>query len=378
MQNHAANCTNLVEAHPVLCHREGMGATSAASGADTTSVDVLLAGMVFLDIVFTDMRAPLPGHEVWAGGMGSSPGGIANLAMATARLDLRTSLVAGFSEDGYGRWCCDILGRQEQIDLSHSRTFPGWHSPVTVSMSYDGDRAMVTHGHDAPVSLAELLGEPPTTRAVIAQLSDEPWWLGPQDAGALVFADCGWDPTDAWDAGVLDRLDGCHAFTPNQVEALAYTRTDTPQRALAALAELVPLAVVTLGADGAIAIDQSTGERAAVPALPVRALDPTGAGDVFAAALVAGTLDGWPLAERLRFAALSSSLAVQQFGGGLAAPGWGDVADWWDRTIRRAAEGSAVDEQLAYHYGFLHDLLSRHEGRAVRRAEATIAQLADV
>ncbi|MFT4111099.1 PfkB family carbohydrate kinase [Propionicimonas sp.] len=355
-----------------------MEATNSTPAGHDPVVDVLLAGMVFLDIVFTDMHAPCPGHEVWAGGMGSSPGGIANLATATARLDLSTCLVAAFSDDGYGRWCRDILQRQERVDLSRSRTFSDWHSPVTVSLSYDGDRAMVTHGHDSPVPLAEMLGTPPGARAVIAELQAEPWWLGARDAGALVFADVGWDPTEVWDRSVLDRLDGCHAFTPNEVEAMAYTRTDSPPAALAALAERVPLAVVTLGARGAIAVDQTTGEQAGVTALDVPAIDPTGAGDVFAAALVAGTLDAWPLADRLKFAALAASLAVQQFGGGLAAPGWGDIADWWARTMQRADAGSAADAALARDYGFLPGVLSRHEGRAVRRAEATIAQLADV
>lgn len=362
-----------------LCNCEDVAATNDGTRPDDATVDVLLAGMVFLDIVFTDLpHAPCPGHEVWAGGMGSSPGGIANLAMATARLDLRTALVAAFSDDGYGRWCRDILGRQERVDLSRSRTFPDWHSPVTVSMSYDGDRAMVTHGHNSPVLLADMLGEPPATRAVIAQLNDDPWWLRAQAAGALVFADIGWDPTEQWDRGLLDLLDGCHAFTPNELEAMAYTRSDTPEAALAQLAELVPLAIVTLGARGAIAIDQTTGEQASVRGLQVPAIDPTGAGDVFGAALVAGTLEGWPLAERLKFAALSSALAVQQFGGGLAAPGWGDIADWWHQTSSRAAAGSTADAQLARDYDFLTGLLAHHEGRAVRRAEATIAQLADV
>lgn len=342
-------------------------------------VDILLAGMVFLDIVFTDLpQAPCPGHEVWAGGMGSSPGGIANLAMAAARLDLRTALVAAFSGDGYGRWCTDILGRQERIDLSRCRSFPTWHTPVTVSMAYDGDRAMVTHGHSSPESVSEMLGDPPRTRAVIADLADEPWWRACQANGALVFADIGWDPTEVWDRQTLHRLGGCHAFTPNEVEAMAYTRTTTPEAALGVLSELVPLAVITRGAQGVVAVDQSTGEQASVPALAVPAIDPTGAGDVFAAALVAGTLEGWPLVERLRFAVLTSALAVQQFGGGMAAPGWGDIADWWTRTAKLGGAGDAAAIELARDYGFLAELIERHEGRAVRRADATIAQLADM
>ena len=96
----------------------------------------------------------------------------------------------------------------------------------------------------------------------------------------------GWDPTDVWSPAVLDVLDGFHAFTPNAGEAMAYTRTDSPKAALHKLAERVPLAVVTNGSDGVLAIDSETGEEEYIPALPVRSYDPTGAGDVFLASLV--------------------------------------------------------------------------------------------
>ncbi len=341
--------------------------------------DVLLAGMVFLDIVFTDLPTPpVPGREIWTGGMGSSPGGIANLAVAAARLDLNTALAAVFSEDGYGDWCQQVLSAQEHIDLSHSCVAADWHTPVTVSLAYDDDRAMITHGHQPPVTARELLAQPPSTRAVIADLAtEEPWWrqLG---AGTLVFTDIGWDPREEWDRDMLRRLDGCHAFMPNELEAMAYTRTDTPEQALSALADLVPLAVVTRGGKGAMAIDQTTGERADVPALTVPVVDPTGAGDVFGAALVTGTLAGWPLADRLRFASLCASLAVRQFGGALAAPGWGDILDWWTCTNRAAAEGSEEAAALVSSYSFVGDEVSRHRGRAIRRAQATIARLADM
>ena len=50
-------------------------------------LDLLLAGTVFFDLVFTGFpQQPRPGTEVWTEGMGSSPGGIANLAVAAARL----------------------------------------------------------------------------------------------------------------------------------------------------------------------------------------------------------------------------------------------------------------------------------------------------
>lgn len=351
--------------------------------ADSPDLDVLLTGSVFLDLVFTGLAdVPTPGTEIWADGMGSSPGGICNLAVATSRLGLRTGLAAGFGADVYGDWCWDVLSRQEHVDLSLSRQFADTHSAVTVSVAHSGDRSMITHGHPVPMSADELIGTPPASAAAIAELSlmthdagTEPWWLQAAAQGTKVFADVGWDPTGAWDTATLDALGSCHAFMPNQVEAMAYTRTDSPQAALHALADRVPLAVVTCGADGAMAIDASTGEQAHVPALSVLAIDPTGAGDVFGAALVLGSVAGWSLGDRLAFSALCSALAVQQFGGSLSAPGWGDISDWW--TVTKAAVGS-VDPDVVDRYRFLDTLVPPFPVRMVRRAHATIATQSDL
>ena len=344
-------------------------------------VDVFLAGTVFLDVIFTGLTAlPEPGTEVWATGMGSCPGGIANLAVASARLGLRTALGAAFGDDAYADFCWRTLSEQERVDLSHSRRFTGWHSPVTVSIAVDRDRSMVTHEHPPPESMDAIVGDPPPARAAMIDitphvLSDAgllPNWVRTAHRrGTLVFADVGWDPTGGWPRELLDELRWCHAFTPNAVEAMGYTRTTSPAEAVRALAELVPLAVVTDGPRGVVAIDSSTGEQAHVPALEVQAIDPTGAGDVFSAALVRGTLAGWPLRRRLAFAACCSALAVQQFGGSLAAPGWGDVADWWAATQR----GGVAD--LIERYAFLPEVLPREPVAAVRRAGATIARHSD-
>lgn len=350
-------------------------------------VDVFVWGTVFLDIIMTGLtRLPDGGQEVWAEGMGSCPGGIANLAVAARRLGLRTSLAAAFGDDAYGDFCWDTLADEEHVDLSRSRRFDGWHSPVTVSMAMARDRWMVSHGHPPPVGPTELIGDPPRSRAVMAELAPDrpllgdsaPTWVERARAqGALVFAGVGWDPSERWSTEVLDQLAVCDAFLPNAVEAMAYTRTDSPSDALYALADRVPLAVVTNGEEGALAIDSTTGEEATVPALRVTALDPTGAGDVFGAAVVVGTLAGWPLQQRLSLAALSAALAVQHFGGSLAAPGWGDVADWWQHQ-RAAPVDDSYHRSLRRRYAFLDDLVGDVPAGLGRRATATIARHVDV
>ncbi|MGW4026477.1 carbohydrate kinase family protein [Streptomyces sp. NPDC005009] len=346
---------------------------AALRAPDDPPWDVYLTGTVFLDIVFTGLgSAPVCGTESWARGMGSSPGGVANMATALARLGLRTSLAAAFGDDHYGEYCWDALEQGEGIDLSLSRTVPGWHSPVTVSMAYDGERTMVSHGHEPPPE-EPAPDCPPRARAAVASLTpgrSAPWIAQAARKGARVFGDVGWDDTGAWDLAALPDLRYCEAFLPNAEEAMRYTGTDCPRAAAHALTEHVPVAVVTLGAEGAYAVDRRTGETASVPAIEVEALDPTGAGDVFVAGFVTGSLAGWPLADRLAFAGLTAALSVQEFGGSLSAPGWTEIGAWWRRV--RSVEGQ--DPSALGRYEFLAGLISGELVRPwpLRRAVPTI------
>ncbi|MFJ4537852.1 carbohydrate kinase family protein [Streptomyces tibetensis] len=335
--------------------------------------DVYLTGTVFLDIIFTGLdSAPVRGTESWARGMGSSPGGVANMATALARLGLRTSLAAAFGDDHYGDYCWDALEHGEGIDLSPSRTVPGWHSPVTVSMAYEGERTMVSHGHEPPPE-EPAPASPSRARAAVASLApgvSAPWIAQAASNGTRVFGDVGWDDTGAWDLAGLPDLRHCEAFLPNAEEAMRYTGADCPRAAAHALTEYVPLAVVTLGADGAYAVDRRTGETAEVPAIAVEALDPTGAGDVFVAGFVTGTLADWPLADRLAFAGLTAALSVQEFGGSLSAPGWSEIAAWWRKVQSVEGQSPVALER----YGFLAELVSEELVRPwpLRRAVPTI------
>ncbi|GHH84136.1 carbohydrate kinase family protein [Streptomyces capitiformicae] len=335
--------------------------------------DVYLTGTVFLDIIFTGLdSAPVRGTESWARGMGSSPGGVANMATALARLGLRTSLAAAFGDDHYGEYCWDALEQGEGIDLSMSRTVPGWHSPVTVSMAYEGERTMVSHGHVAPPEKSAP-DCPPHARAAIASLTPgvhAPWVAQAASKGTRIFADVGWDDTGAWDLAGLADLAHCEAFLPNAQEAMRYTRTECPRAAARAITEHVPVAVVTLGSEGAYAVDGRTGETAEVPAIAVEAMDPTGAGDVFVAGFVTGTLADWPLADRLAFAGLTAALSVQEFGGSLSAPGWCEIGAWW----RRVQSLESQDPAALRRYAFLDGLLPKEDISPwpLRRAVPTI------
>jgi sugar/nucleoside kinase (ribokinase family) len=310
-------------------------------------VDAFFAGTVFLDVILSGLpSAPVPGQEIWAAGRALSPGGIANNAAGTARLGLRTGLAAAFGDDACGDLAWRMLAAEPRLDLSWSRRVPGLDTALTVSLSTAtaADRALVSHGALNPVPLDDLTKTVPRAGATFVSLSTGarlPSWIASQRAaGAIVFADVGWDERYGWSRDALDQLTGIDVFVPNDVEAMAYTGASTPRAALRALGELVPQVVITCGAAGVLALDAGTGEEVAVPAIAgTHVTDTTGAGDELVAGRIQATLAG-----RVRYGCVCAGLAVRKPGGALGAPALSDIETWL---------AGAPPE-----YGFIRELLT--------------------
>jgi sugar/nucleoside kinase (ribokinase family) len=345
----------------------GRAAGERADPAGPDAFDTFLSGRVFMDMIFTGLAGlPPPGAEFVTDGLGSAPGGIANIAVAMSRLGLRVGLAAAFGDDMFGAYLWRALSEQEGVELGLSRRLIGWPTPVTVSLAYDSDRSLVTYTKPLPIPQEDLVAAAPPARICFIEV-DRPvpdWAITMRGRGTTVFSDLGWDPTEAWSTAVLDRLRHVDVFLPNAVEAMAYTRTTTAEDALDALTARVPVVAIKLGAHGAIAADATTGERVAAPALPVRPLDPTGAGDVFAAGFAFGTLAEWPLVERLRFANLCAGLSVRHYSGSLGAPCWGDIAAF--------GESAEVPEEILRDYSFVIPFIPEAATETVTRAEPTL------
>src|SRR5690606_18398744 len=73
-----------------------------------------------------------------------------------------------------------------------------------------------------------------------------------------------------------------------------------------------PLVILKMGGSGAIVASHDS--YAAIPAIPVRAKDPTGAGDTFDAAFAVSMLEGRGPLESALFATAAASEVVQSLG----------------------------------------------------------------
>ncbi|MEO8907079.1 MAG: PfkB family carbohydrate kinase [Microbacteriaceae bacterium] len=339
------------------------------SAAQSAEFDVFLAGPVFMDIVLAGMEhAPVLGTESWADSMGTCPGGIANIAVALSRLGLSTALATAFGDDAYGDFCRESLELSEGIDISRSARMVGKHTPVTVSLAYDGDRTLVSHGH--PNEHPSIGTDVPRARVAFASLESGrsiPWLRKARDSGARVVLNSGWDASGNWDLDVLRELPLADVFVANQAEAMEWTRTSDAVAAVRVLSNRVPLAVVTRGPDGVVALDRASGELVTRPGTTVKALDPTGAGDIFIAGLICGLLMERSLRESLSLGCIGASLSVQRLGGSFSAPTPEELQQWYREDARRGEPDFEAD------YGFLEPLFPHNEHpRHPRRTIPTV------
>jgi len=103
----------------------------------------------------------------------------------------------------------------------------------------------------------------------------------------------------------------------NYQEAQALTDTETPEAALLALADHCDVAVVTMDSDGSLL--RAGGVTHRVPAYRIRAVDTTGAGDMYAAGLMYGLARGLTLETTGRIASYYAAAVVAKLGPRLEA-----------------------------------------------------------
>jgi ribokinase len=266
------------------------------------TLDVVCVGDPFLDLIFLGLPAmPLPGEERLAERLKVVPGGMANVAYALRRLGLDVALCAPRGQDPAGRFLAQLVA-DEGVPW-YGRDGAG--TPVTVSIPSGGDRALVSIMPAPTVDADTLRGL--SMRAVVVDLPSAPL-LPPVPR---IYAVVG-DPEVEAIAGRLPAsLADIHALILNEREATGLTGQRDPIEAATQLARLGTTVVVTRGAAGAVAVEP--GGRSAAAGSPVALVaDPTGAGDLFAAAYIWADLGGRSIEERLRVATSYASLSLER------------------------------------------------------------------
>ena len=131
--------------------------------------------------------------------------------------------------------------------------------------------------------------------------------------GLTTSLDTNDDPEDRWNNDLFDVLKYVDVFLANEREAKKIARTDNLEAAISALSSRVPILVVKLGAEGALA--QGPSGQVRCPALKVEVVDPVGAGDSFDAGFIHQYVRGAALADCVAYGNTAGAFSTTRPGG---------------------------------------------------------------
>lgn len=273
---------------------------------------ITVVGSVNLDFVASASRLPAPGETITGAVLVRHPGGKgANQALAARRLGAAVSLVGCVGADGLADEALALL-RAEGVDLSGCAVHPAAPTGVAlIAVAPDGENQIVV------ASGANMEARPPnlplaSQDALICQLEIPLETVARAVALARGFVCLNLAPAASVPADTLARAD---LVVVNETEAAFYGQ---------ALHALPGLVAITWGARGAGLYRR--GELIASVAPPsVEAIDATGAGDAFVAALTLALLERRPPEAALAFACAAGALAATRPGAQPSLPGRAEV-----------------------------------------------------
>ncbi|MFF0185921.1 ribokinase [Streptomyces sp. NPDC005244] len=294
--------------------------------------DLLVVGSANADLVVRVERRPAAGETVLGSDLVVHPGGKgANQAVAAARLGARTALLARVGDDGYGRLLLDAQ-RAAGVDTVGVLVGGAPTGVALITVDPSGDNSIVVspgaNGRLAPEDVRAAGSLFAASRVVSAQL-EIPLETVVEVVRSLAAGSrlvLNPSPPRPLPAEVLAA---CDPLIVNEHEARVIAGDDlgdSPEDWATALLALGPRSVViTLGAAGALVAERA-GARVLVPSVRVAAVDTTGAGDAFTAALAWRLGLGEPLPEAAGYAARVGAAAVTRAGAQESFPTAEEVA----------------------------------------------------
>ncbi|MBK9603338.1 MAG: carbohydrate kinase family protein [Anaerolineales bacterium] len=286
--------------------------------------DILVAGEINPDLILTgDVKPEFDQVEKLVDTatltVGSSS---AIFACGAARLGLRVAFIGVCGDDVFGRFMLAEM-QKRNVDVNNMIIRPNGQTGLSVILNREVDRAILTH----PGLIADLQASD-IADSLLAQAShlhvasyflqtklqpDLPaLFQHAHSLGLTTSLDTNYDPSEKW-IGFDELLSKTDVFLPNKTESLSITKSADVESASEQLAQKCKLAVIKLGADGAIVCNGEVVVHS--NSISVNVVDTVGAGDTFDAGFMFGYLNDWPLQKSLRLACVCGALSTQKAGG---------------------------------------------------------------
>lgn len=295
------------------------------------SWDIVVVGGGNWDYLAVGPRLPMPGETVQGHLFREGPGGKGvNQAVAAARLGARVAFVGRVGADERGDKLLAAL-TSEGVDVTHVARDAEAETGCAVVLVEEHAQKMslVSPGANLRVSSADIAaarGVISKSKLLVTQLElalDVVFAAidCAAEVGTKIMLDPSPSPTTALSDDVLRQI---NVIKPNAHEATALTGihvvdvASARRAALELLSRGVGAVAIQAGERGDLLVWHD-GERL-LPRLPVKAVDATGAGDAFAAALAVMLIEGRSLGEAGLFASAAAALTTTGYGSQAALP----------------------------------------------------------
>ena len=273
---------------------------------------ITVVGSVNLDLVARLEKLPVVGETLSAKGFDRVPGGKgANQALAARRLGAQVRLLAAVGDDALADDAMALL-RAEGVDTEQVARVPGTSTGLAmIEVDDSGETTIVV----VPGANAMLRVDPEQVadaQAVLTVLEVPDEAISAAAAGAREFFAINAAPARPIPPDALARAD---LVVVNRAEYPKVPGLESATRV-----------AITLGADGAVLLRNGT--QVSTAAAPVvTAVDGTGAGDAFTAALVLGLVRGEDEAHALGAACAAGALTASRPGAQPSLPTADEVAE---------------------------------------------------
>lgn len=258
-----------------------------------------------------------PGETVHAQGLYSEPGGKGyNQAVAAARLGAQVAFLGAVGDDADGRACMEFAQKEGILPVPQiCKELPSAYASILTDK--DGENRVTVFGGAAQLLSPDFIwsNEELLSQCDILLLNNE-YPQSCNEAAMEIAQKHGvkvvYNPAPAR-AVSRQFLKDCYLITPNLSETavlIGEAITDLPLLAQKLQDSGIANAVVTLGGDGAAVL--ADGNAVRIPACKTRAVDTTGAGDTFTAALCVCLLEGKSLVDSAVVAANAAALSVSR------------------------------------------------------------------
>ncbi len=290
-------------------------------------LDLLAVGRISVDLYAQEAGASFLEPQTFVKSIGGSP---SNVAVAAARLGLRSAVVTAVGADPLGEYTVAKL-TELGVQTQHVAVREDGRTPVVLVALEDPAEPTITflREPEAPdtrieadavdadtVATCRVLWTSGAALAAGATARTAMQWLEQRGRRPHTVLDLDLRPT-LWSepaqasAAAARAIELSSVVIGNRAECAMAVGTSEPHAAVdALLSGGVSLAVVKMGADGVLLA--TAAERVLVPPVPVTARCGSGAGDAFGGALAAGLVHSWSLARTGRLANAAGALVTSR------------------------------------------------------------------